>query len=329
MTGRRCVLFFLLASSASAQFDQPLAKSGQPLQEVKVHIALTNGETCDSSIRVLLIGVNGPVDAGLINNQCVAEFSNVPVGTYRLTVSGRDFPAVDTSVDVDLTGMQDIEVTVKRAGEPGRTGGAPENTLVAAADLRIPASARKQYDKGNQWIGKQGWTKAAERLTQAIAIYPDYAAAYNALGVVYAHLGDRARERESLLKAISINDHFVPAYVNLGRMSIKTGDYRGAETAFSKASALDPTDTATLVLLAYVELQDRHLDEAIAACHKAHSMAPAPHAFAHRVAAYALEQQHKASDARAELQLFLNEEQPGPRAEAARKELAELQTASR
>ena len=50
-----------------------------------------------------------------------------------------------------------------------------------------------------------------------------------------------------------------------------------------------------------------------------------PHAFVHWVSARPLEQKHQASDALAEFQLFLYEERIGPRAEAARKELAALQ----
>lgn len=323
------VLFLLLASSASAQVDQPRVKSEQALQDVTVHIAFANGAACDSSVRVLLLGVNGPVDAGLIDDKCVATFSNIPPGTYRVTVSGRDFASIDSTVDVGSMGTQNLEMTVKHAGAPVATAGAPENFLVTAAELRIPASARKQYDKGNQYIVKKDWKKAEERFNEAIAIYPNYAAAYNALGVSYAHQDDWAREREALLKAISLNDHFAPAYVNLARLSIRTGDFLGAETSLKKASALDPTDNPTLVLLAYVEFEDRHFDEAIATSLKAHSLAPAPHAFAHWVAAHALEQKHREADARAELQIFLNEEPSGPRAEAARKELADSQTASR
>ena len=53
-------------------------------------------------------------------------------------------------------------------------------------------------------------------------------------------------------------------------------------------------------------------------------MPQTPHAGAHWVAGQAFEQKDQLADAAAEFQLFLNEEQSGPRADLARKELANL-----
>jgi tetratricopeptide (TPR) repeat protein len=110
------------------------------------------------------------------------------------------------------------------------------------------------------------------------------------------------------------------AYVNLGRMHIHAGDFPAAESVLDKASALNPLDTMTLILLSYAEFMDQHFDEAIATSRKAHALEK-PHAFVHRVAARAFEKKKEGVNAIAELELFLKEEPPGPRAEAARKEL--------
>lgn len=197
--------------------------------------------------------------------------------------------------------------------------------FVAAVDLNVPRSARKEFAKANEFIAQRNWTKAIEKLQHTTAIYPGYAVAYNNLAVAYAHLGDQMREREALEKAISIDDHLGLAYVNLARMNISDGDFPHAESLLQKASSFDPPDATTLILLAYSELMNQHLDEAIATCSKAHSMQYA-HAFAHRLAARVFEQRNQVADAVAQLQLFLNEEKPGPSAEGARQELAMLQS---
>jgi Flp pilus assembly protein TadD len=176
-------------------------------------------------------------------------------------------------------------------------------------------------------LGKQDLTHAEQRLRKAIAIYPDFAVAYNNLGVIYSRLGDHEREREALQKAISLDERMAPAYVNLGKMSIGAGDFASAETALNKASRFDPVDPATLILLAYAELMDRRFDEAVATSRKAHSL-DKPHALAHRLAANALEQKGQAAAAIAELEIFLAEEPTGPRADAARKELADVRAVS-
>jgi tetratricopeptide (TPR) repeat protein len=120
--------------------------------------------------------------------------------------------------------------------------------------------------------------------------------------------------------AIRLNDHFALAYLNLGRLTVAAGDFPAAEALLDKASTFDPTDPMALILLSWAEFQQGHFDEAIATCRKAHLLAKA-HAFAHRVAARAFEQQRNRAGAVAELESYLREQPAGPPAEAARKEL--------
>jgi tetratricopeptide (TPR) repeat protein len=197
--------------------------------------------------------------------------------------------------------------------------------FVSVVDLNVPAKARKEVVEANELIAKKNWTKTIEKLQHALTIYPDFAVAYNNLAVAYAHLGYEIREREALEKAISIDDHMSLAYLNLARMNISVSDFSHAEGLLQKASSLDPANVTTLILLTYAEMMNQHQDEAIATSRRAHSMQYA-HALVHRVAAQVFEQRNQASDAVAELQLFLTEEQPGPSAEGARKELAMLQS---
>ena len=316
MKSRVYVVVLLLAGSAAAQLD-----TGSILRHVRVRVAFANG-VCDLATRVRLIGRSGTVGEAATNDQCEAEFVNVPAGTYHLNVSGQNFANTDDIVSLS-SGSTELEVKVKRTSDPEGTAGVPASPFVSAADLGIPAGAQKEFDKANEFIGRQDLTKAIQRLNHAIAMYPAYAGAYDNLAVIYARQGDRAREREVLQKAISINDHFAPAYVNIGRMNISTGDFPGAESALDKASSFDPTDAMTLVLLTYTEFMNRHLEQAVATSRKAHTLSGV-HAFVHQVAARAYEQKRDAADAITELELFLKEEPEGPRAEIARKELAEV-----
>ncbi|HYK87422.1 MAG TPA: tetratricopeptide repeat protein [Acidobacteriota bacterium] len=325
MTGRVLLFVLFFAGSVSAQFD------GQSIvRRIVVHVVFSNGGPCDASTRVTLAGIGGPAVSESPNRDCEAEFVNLPSGTYQLSVSGLNFSTVDAgSIPISPAGQGEVEVKVDRAGSAGRTDGAPASAFVAVADLNIPSSARKEFDKANELIAKQDFAKAIQRLNKAIAIYPAYTGAYNNLAVIYSRLGDGAQEREALQKAISTNDHFAAGYVNLGRMNIRAGNFPEAEAALSKASSLDPSNTMTMVLLTYVEFMNRHLDQAIATSRKAHSLPQGQHALVHTVAAKAFEEKHDAVNAIAELELFLKEEQTGPRAETARKELASLQAGPR
>jgi hypothetical protein len=93
----------------------------------------------------------------------------------------------------------------------------------------------------------------------------------------------------------------------------------------NRARAIDPTDSQTLVSLTRAEYLNRHYEQSIATCRKAHSTAQTQHAMAHYIAAQAYEAEHSPPEALAELQLFLAEEKAGVHAEQVRKEMARLQ----
>jgi hypothetical protein len=330
MKGRMFVVFLLCigllfvdlfdAGPAAAQFE-----ASNVIRRVKVRVVGTGA--CGLSAHVTLVGHSGPIAESVTNDQCEVEFFNVPEGSYHLNVNGQGFQAVDSgSIQMMSSGSTDFEVHVPRASDVDRGFGAAASGFVSTSDLGVPGRARKEFDRANELIGKQDLTQAIEKLNNAVSIYPSYAVAYNNLGVIYGRLGDSAREREALQQALKLNDHFALAYVNVGRMNIAANDYPAAETALNKASAFDPTDPNALILLSWAQFNERRFDEAIATCRRAHALEK-PHAFVHRVAARSFEQLKQAPNAIAELELFLKEEPPGPRADAARKELETLKTA--
>jgi len=316
------LVLLLLLSPALAQ-----RRSGN----LKVRVTFPDGRACNTVVRILLMGSasSSPVAEGYTNDFGMTEFNNLEVGNYHLTVSGEGIEPTDSGMfEVDnRRASQYLYVTVKRTRGADQTNinvsGAP---TVNAADLNIPQDAAKEFDRASELMAKRDWKMAIERLNRALAIYPKYAAAYNNLGVVYARMGDRPREREALQRAVTLNDHFAPAFVNLAKMAIADRDMPQAETLLDKATAFDPASSSTLILLANVELLDRHYDQAIANCRKAHSLAQDSHALAHYIAARALEHENHLSDAAAEFQTFLQEEPTGERAESVRKELAVVQS---
>ncbi|MGA8150850.1 MAG: tetratricopeptide repeat protein [Terriglobales bacterium] len=203
-----------------------------------------------------------------------------------------------------------------------RSGGM---STVAVADLNVPNKARKEYQRAGIEIRKGDWTKAKEQLLKALAIYPDYAAAYNDLGAIYARLGDGIRDREALQNAIRVNARFVPAYVNLAKLAVGEHNLSEAERLLTDAVFADPGNAQNLMLLANVELLAGHFAAAVTLCRRVHSQPHESQALAHYIAVRALQQENKTADALSEFQTFLREEPSGPDTEAARKEMAALE----
>lgn len=322
MKSRVLVVFLLLAGASAAQLD-----SGPTIRRVRVQVSLANGG-CDAGTHVTLMSPGGAFAEATANQQCEAEFFNVPVGTYHLRVSGQAIADADSGpIEMTPTASAELEVKLKRASAVEPNYGFPASALVSASELGIPTRARKEVERANELLRKQDLMHAIEKLRNAIAIYPAYAVAYNNLGVIYARLGDREHEREALEKAISFNERFALAYLNLGKMDIAAGDFPSAEAALNKASEFDFAEPQTLIMLAYAELMDRRFDDAVITSRRAHAL-DQPHALVHRLAASAFEQERDRAGAIAELGLFLAEEPTGPRADAARTELARVRAAS-
>ncbi len=311
----------LLATTAQGQsrHDTPMQ-----ISSVTVHVDLPANHSCSTNTEVTLLSASGiRVADGYTNGQCVVSFPNLVPGSYRVVVSATGTEHGDASFNLASGFSEDVDVPVKAEG------GQQDPTysrmpLVSTTDLRIPDAARKEFDKATDSMAKENWKQASERLKKAIDIYPQYAQAYNNLGVVYSRLGNRIEEREALQKAVESNDHFAPPLVNLARMAIADRDMITAETLLNRATAIDPQDTMTLVLLSNVELLTRHFNEALETSRRAHSHSKDPHALVHMVAARVYEAHDQKAEAAAELRTFLSEEPAGERAEAVRKEMASL-----
>jgi tetratricopeptide (TPR) repeat protein len=316
-------LLVLLTPCAFAQF--PGLDSGN----VNVRVTFSDGRRCTSQVQVELMDSSGSasIAESFTNDSGMAEFSRVKVGDYHIIVTGDGIENTDSGAfEVDSRKVsQFVYIAVKRTGE-GEASKSKESNAhsIAAVDLNIPDNARKEFDKASEFIARGNWKKAADRLQKALEMYPKYAAAYNNLGVARGHLGDRTGEREALQHAVLLDDKFAAAYVNLAKMDITDHNFPEAENLLDRATSADPANPQTILLLANVQLLNRHYYQAIANSRKLHSMPDDPHALVHYIAARAFEHQERPDDAFTEFETFLLEEPSGARADAVRKEMAEL-----
>ena len=231
---------------------------------------------------------------------------------------------VAAQIDIDMAPAGAAELQKRFNHTTNSIPGFSSSGLVTVSELSIPAKARKEFDRALESLRKQDLKQALQQLKRAVAIYPAFSGAYNNLGVVCARLGEAACERGALEKAIELNDHFKLAYLNWARMSLANSDFKDAEAALTKVFNMDPSDATATVLLAYSQFAQGHWQEAIATSGKAHAL-EMPHAYVHRVAARAFEQQRQWDGAVAELKMFLKEDPTGPRSAAVRRELEMVQ----
>ena len=319
MTGRLLVLSLLLATLASAQMDRGMQSAGR----IRIRITLPDRAPCTASTHVALIGNMGFSRAeSSTNGECIATFFDVPAGKYRVALSG-DVVNTDNG-EIEIAGLQDVEVRARRTADQANTFPG-SSTFVSVSDLHVPASATKEFGKANQMIAREQWSKAADRLHKAVNLYPSYAAAYNNLGAVYSRMGDLAQAQSAFKEAIALDDHLAAAYVNLARLDLTEKNFADAESLLKKESSLSAPNGDELNLLAYAEMMNQHLDQAIETSRHAHADQLQHHAFLHLIAAHVYEQESRITDSVAELQAYLREEPATARAEEVRKAIATLQ----
>ena len=324
MAGRSIIVSFLLLASAFAQFN---AGSAITMGHVRVSVSYANNSECLPTTRVALDAASGvTVGEASVNSQCVATFFDVPPGNYSVKVVGADVADTGRTEFALSAGMtQEVDVRARRVGDSDVSRVTAGSAFVSVSELGVPSNARREFEKASRFISKQEWSKAAERLQKAIALYPRFAAAYNNLGAAYMHTGERTKAREALQSAIALNDHLAAAYLNLARLSFRAKEFPEVEADVQKVLALAPASTEELTLLAVAQLADRHLDGAIQTSGQAHRSQLSHHAFLHLVAARAEDLEGKADAlVSGELQQYLNEEPNGSRADEVKKSLAIL-----
>lgn len=189
---------------------------------------------------------------------------------------------------------------------------------VSKFDLKAPGRARNEYIQGLRLIAKSDFKSAVESLQKAIAIYPNYVAAHNALGSVYFQLKEFALARQEFAQAIQLDDHLSSSYLNLGRAQVALGDTAAAQTSLEKASSIAPLDAHLLLALTYTQFLNHDYPHAIDTAHRAHNQKHPSTAIVHYYAAASWQALNNLHEARGELQTFLEEDPNSAFAGAAR-----------
>lgn len=317
-----------LCPPAASQCQAEPGKTPQ-IVDLRVHLWFTNGHPVDQRVRVqLLNSFEDYVGEVFSDEQGEAKFQVSSPGNYRLRISG--FNVEDTLSPVfrincnESQHFENVDVKLKDQAKPDAPSG--PKTTVSASELNVPDKARKEFDKGNAALQKNDFATARKALEKAIQIYPQYAAAYNNLGILAMKTGDRAAAQAAFQEAIRINDHYPRACINLARLLLGGRNYAEAEDLLDRALTTEPLDPEALTMLANVQLQTGRFDQAINTAWKVHSVPHDGFSVVHIVAALAFEARHMPQDAAVEYATYLKESPNGPEAQRASAALAALQS---
>ncbi len=195
-----------------------------------------------------------------------------------------------------------------------------------AAYNKIPGKARSYFEHGNEALQKREYQKAKEQYQAAIAEYPEFALAHHNLAVAEINLNDLPGAHSELEAAVKSDPQMTSGYQNLGVLDIKQEKPDVALDELQTANRLDPKDLKTLTLLAYCQVATQHLEDGIATARRVHEFKNhAGYAYAHMIAAAALQTLGRKEEAIAEYKQFISEDPKDPRTAVAKQQMQALQ----
>jgi Tfp pilus assembly protein PilF len=97
------------------------------------------------------------------------------------------------------------------------------------------------YNMSLVYITMGNLAEAKASLSKAVGIRPDYAPAWDALGVVYSRTGDNVSAVNSLNRALELYPDYIEAHWDIAQVYIETGNTEEAKTHLADIIRLDKT----------------------------------------------------------------------------------------
>jgi tetratricopeptide (TPR) repeat protein len=322
---RTALVFFLIVSATIALAQRrPPTSAGTGGTEITVRVVLDNSRPAGEQLRVqLLTSTSIPVAEYYTDSRSEVRFA-VKAGSYRVKVTGIGIEETTSEIfSIDNLAMSSFQmVTVKRTADAVAADKAAPP--VSAAELNIPAKARKEFDKGRELLSKGKKDEALEHFKKAADIYPQYAAAFDAIGTIQSETSI-ADSKQYFLNAIAADKQYRPPYMHLAKAYISEKNYPEAEKLLNVAVPLDPLSAEAMFLLAYAQVKQQKYDLAEKSAARTHQLEHRDYALIHFVAAECFAKTGRPADAAAQYQQYLNEAPMGPSAEIAKASLKAMQ----
>jgi Ca-activated chloride channel family protein len=250
-------------------------------------------------LRVLLFGALTCAAAG--------QALNFPASTSLLTSF--------TAMDAIQGSRMDTNIFLINTRNEKLSGVQSPSAAVSKLDLKAPGKALLEYHKGFRLLMAKDLSGAIDHLEKAIAIYPQFVAAHNALGTAFLNQEQNEQAREEFAQAVALDDHLPNSYLNLGCAELSLKQYGGAEESLRKATEIAPLDLQLRMALAYAEFVNKDYFAVQETAREVHARKHDGAALVHYFAAGAWDAQGHLAEAREEMETLLREEPASESAE--------------
>ncbi len=231
------------------------------------------------------------------------QFSGISVGAYAIRASHQGYDPGEAHVDFrkgDGTLQKvDIPLLLRKQDRNSMASG-----TISADDLRIPDSARKEFEHGRRLLNeKRDLDGSVAAFQRAIELYPGYADVYFLMGAAQVRLNAAPVAEASLRKAIALDSQRTTAYYPLAILLFGQRRFNEEKELLLEAEKLDATDWRWPFELARCHAQQSQWDSALRYGLAASAGANVP-SKVHLLLADIYANSNKPREAVAELELF-------------------------
>lgn len=115
-----------------------------------------------------------------------------------------------------------------------------EGTTISMTSLQAPKDAKKAFEKGVNSLKRKKYADAQANLEKAVALYPEYAAAWTELGFAYQNQKKNEESKTAYGKAIEADPKFLKPYLQLAAIAAQEQKWPEVADVTTRLLRLDP-----------------------------------------------------------------------------------------
>jgi len=163
------------------------------------------------------------------------SFDGIPAGRYHMTVTADKFQIYQQDVDLSFRQVSYTVNVYMTASNKTVVRVAP-----ALTDEAAPKTARKEFEKGKHALDHNGMAEARRHLEKAVAEYPCYARAQEALAQVNLHDRKPDIAEACFKKAMQCDGSFLDSFSELAELYIVEKKFQEGENVLNQGLRLSP-----------------------------------------------------------------------------------------
>ena len=317
------LLMCALVAQAQAPGSNRGVASGDGNNMIQGRVHFPSGQAASGkTIKVQLESVSNFSSMSTVADQDgTFRFTSLPAGDYTVVVdAGSEYEKARESVSIyreASPGGRSVQVAIQLYPKVDSS-----NPIFAG----IPEKALTLYQKGSAAARKGDAKSAAESLSAAVALHPNFPLALSELGSQYLMLKqyDKAGETFEALAKLKPND--VSTHVNLGIVAFNQKKFEDAETHLRKALEMKSAGPTAHYYLGLTLVSTKRYDEALQEFEATVSNGGDNIALAHKYLGGLYMSTHKNQQAADELEKYLKLDPKAPDADRIKGTIKDLRS---